>query len=116
MKTSKTQSEDWIQEEFNFANLRDETTPTQKGAGMKISAIQKMVMQAMKKSNVDSSTAASIMMLLPLEEQQNILLAWVEWHLETYNKMPTTTQYLKATDIILKHIPTPGLKIVASAE
>lgn len=83
---------------------------------MKISAIQKMVMRAMKKSNVDSSTAASIMMLLPLEEQQNVLLAWVEWHLEKFKTYPPSSQWPKATDIILKHIPTLGIKIVASAE
>ncbi len=116
MKTSKTQSEDWIQEEFNFANLRDETTPTQKGCEMKISAIQKMVMQAMKRSKVDSSTAASIMMLLPLEEQQNVLLAWVEWYLERYNENPPKEEFTMVMDTILKHIPTPGIKIVASAE
>jgi hypothetical protein len=83
---------------------------------MKISPIQKKVMQAMKKSNVDSSTAASIMTLLPLEEQQNVLLAWIEWFWETYNEMPIPEQYLRAMDIILKDIPTPGIRIVASAE
>ncbi len=83
---------------------------------MKISPIQKMVMQAMKKSNVDSSTAASIMTLLPLEEQQNVLLAWVEWYLNEYGENPPKEEFPMVMDEILKEIPTPGIRIVASAE
>jgi hypothetical protein len=30
--------------------------------------------------------------------------------------MPIPEQYLRAMDIILKDIPTPGIRIVASAE
>ena len=74
---------------------------------LKVTKLQEDMMQAMHMSQVDPHTMACIMVLLPLEEQQKVLLAWVEKHLKKYGTPPNLNKYPTAVETILKHIPTP---------